>query len=74
METSTITIASLASVIGLGLLRMLIKSKGFKVSVSSGVFNLQARFGKASPNGSSDDLHIPRLSDRRSSRTYPTSP
>jgi hypothetical protein len=74
METNTITIASLASVIGLGLLRMFLKSKGFKLSLSSGLFNIQARFGRASPNSSSDDLNIPRLSSRRQSRTYPTSP
>lgn len=73
--TNTITIASLASVIALGILRMLLKSKGFKLSLSSGLFNIQARFGNSSPNSSSDELNIPRLSDRRQSRgIHPISP
>ena len=49
MEKTTITISSLASVIGLFLIRMVMKSKGFKFSFSSRLIKLNARVGHASP-------------------------
>jgi len=74
-STSTITVASLASVIALGILRAILKSNGFKCSINSRLVNLQARFGRSSPNSSTDSIQIPRLSERRHSRgIYPVSP
>lgn len=46
----TITIASLASIIALGVLRFLFKTKGFKISCSStDLFSFSAKVGSTSP-------------------------
>jgi hypothetical protein len=64
METSTITIASLASAIGLFLFRIILKQKGLKLTCSSALFSIKARIGgESSPTASVDDeIEPPRIS------------
>lgn len=58
-----ITIASLSSIIGLGILKMLFHQKGFKFSCSNGVFKLSGRVGDASTD-STESIHNHRQSTR----------
>jgi hypothetical protein len=74
MDKNTITIASLASVIGLGIIRMLLKHPKFSLSIRSKVFNLSAKVGSLSPQDSTDDVIIREIvSERRQSRHIDTS-
>ena len=70
-STSTITIASLASIIGLGILRMVMNSKGFKFSFSSGLVKFNGRVGQASPTISIDDEPPRNSYSRKRSQSAP---
>ena len=71
-STSTITIASLASIIGLGILRMVMNSKGFKFSFSSGLVKFNGRVGQASPTISIEDEPPRRSFSNKRSASAPT--
>ena len=64
-STSTITIASLASVIGLGILKMFLNSKGI-------IFSFSAKIGNSSPTISIEDAPPRRESfPKRRSQSAP---
>ena len=56
MDTNTITISALASIIGLGFLRMLMTAKGIKFSLRGHLLNITARIGHLTPTTSNDSI------------------
>jgi hypothetical protein len=63
-STSTITIASLASVIGLGILKMFLNSKGIR-------FSFSAKIGNSSPTISLEDAPTRQSFSKKRSLSVP---